>query len=120
EFTFALDEVTGILVRAWGGDDTVVADSSGRAFTDTVPTTFLGGDGDDTLIGSFGAQRLEGGAGADLLDGHRGADTLLGGDGDDTVTWASGDGSDVVVGGAGADRLTADGSDLEESYEVTA
>jgi Ca2+-binding RTX toxin-like protein len=119
EFQFARDEIHKIVVRGFGGDDTIVADHTNGAFTDTEQTGFFGGDGDDTLVGSVGAEILIGDGGDDVIDGQQGADTLDGGAGHDSFGWDPGDGSDVVVGGAGSDELTFNGSGASETYELS-
>lgn len=64
------------LVKAGGGDDTIVA------LTDVL--VLNGQSGDDTLIGSSGNNQLIGGTGDDTLDGGQGNDTMFGGFGSDT------------------------------------
>src|SRR5262245_37792240 len=49
EFSFPRADVARIAVDARGGDDRVRIDESNGLFTDTIPTTLDGGDGDDVL-----------------------------------------------------------------------
>ncbi len=71
-----------------------------------VPSTLLGGDGDDTLAGNEAPQTIDGGAGTDKIAGAQGADVLRGGDGNDSVD--GGEGADQVEGGAGDDLMAGD------------
>jgi hypothetical protein len=74
--------VTGGIHEVLGGagNDLICADSLG--------STLLGGDGNDTLIGGAGNDRLDGGNGNDTLLGGNGADTFIGGPETDTVSYA--------------------------------
>jgi Ca2+-binding RTX toxin-like protein len=82
-----------IVVRASGGDDTVLVDSSGG----TLPrATIKGGDGNDTLRGSAASDIVRGGPGNDLLHQGGGDDTLSGEQGDD-VYRLDADGADALV-----------------------
>ena len=93
--------IRGISIDARGGNDHV--ELSGRI---AIPSSLLGGDGNDTLIGGQGNDTLIGGNGNDRLFGHRGNDRLEGGDGDDRLH--GGDGNDVLLGQAGNDWLHGD------------
>ena len=97
--------VARIVVDARAGDDLVRIDESNGVFTDTIPTTLDGGDGDDNLAGGTGVEKLRGGAGNDTIDGNGGNDVALMGSGDDTFVWDPGDGSDTVEGQTGTDTM---------------
>jgi Ca2+-binding RTX toxin-like protein len=71
-----------------------------------LPSTIVGGAGNDTLIGGQAADSLSGGAGNDLLGGFIGDDTLDGDLGRDTL--AGNAGNDLLRGGNGHDRILAD------------
>src|SRR5581483_9635367 len=107
----------GLTIDAGAGDDRV--DASQLA-SDAIALTAIGGAGDDTILGSAGADRLVGGDGNDVVDGNQGADLALLGAGDDLFIWDPGDGSDVVEGQDGADRMTFNGSNASERFEVSA
>ncbi|HVT89050.1 MAG TPA: hypothetical protein VHD56_09380 [Tepidisphaeraceae bacterium] len=72
--------INGISVNAGDGNDHVVIAKNVR-----LPTTLLGGAGDDTLEGGTSSDSLDGGAGDDVLFGGHGAadDQLDGGTGND-------------------------------------
>jgi Ca2+-binding RTX toxin-like protein len=116
--TFPIASFSKIQVNAGGGDDRVAIDEGNGVFTDTIPTTVNGGDGDDTLVGGTGAETLNGDAGNDLIDPNRGNDTANGGPGDDNFTWDPGDGSDTDEGGDGNDALNFDGANVNEKFTV--
>jgi Ca2+-binding RTX toxin-like protein len=97
--SFRASSVTAIHVDAGDGDDSVIL---GRR---SVPSTLLGGDGNDTLSGGNGNDRIFGGAGDDYMFGRDGDDTL---DGDA--------GADLFLGGNGRD--TADYSNRSENLFV--
>jgi Ca2+-binding RTX toxin-like protein len=118
--TFPRSAVSKITIDLQAGDDFARIDEINGIFTDTIPTTISGGDGNDTLIGGSGAETLIGGAGNDTIFGKRGADTALMGDGDDAFIWDPGDGSDVVEGQAGVDTLRFDGANVGEHFDLSA
>jgi ELWxxDGT repeat protein len=95
--TYNAASISGILIRAADGNDTVtLLGAINRATVD-------GGSGDDTLVG---------GSGNDLLDGEDGGDSLVGGGGDDTLLGGDtgfiiGSLVDTLDGGTGNDRLYA-------------
>jgi len=120
EFAFARSRFTAVVVEGREGNDTLIADESLGAFTDTERTTLSGESGDDSLIGAHFSEQLLGGTGNDVLDGGTQADRVDGGDGADVVLWSPGGGSDVVVGGAGSDRLQFSGANIAEAIGVTA
>jgi Ca2+-binding RTX toxin-like protein len=120
DFSFARDQLLAINVRAGAGDDSVRVDDANGAFTDALPTTIAGGDGDDSLNGGLGAETFRGNAGNDAVDGNRGNDTAYLGDGDDTFPWDPGEGNDVIEGGAGEDRMPFNGAAAGETVTLTA
>jgi Ca2+-binding RTX toxin-like protein len=111
-----------------GSSENVVLDANGGAdsFSATgnlaalVKITVDGGAGNDTLLGSNGADVLLGGDGDDVVDGNQGDDVGLLGAGDDTFRWDPGDGSDTVEGQDGADTMLFNGSNVSETFEVSA
>jgi len=120
DFSFKRKHIRRIAVDARAGDDLVRIDEANGVFTDTIPTTFGGGAGNDTLSGGSGAERLLGGDGNDTIDGNKGNDLALLGAGDDTFAWDPGDGSDTVEGQAGNDRMVFNGANLAEKFDLSA
>ena len=120
DFQVKRDRVKRIAVDARAGDDLVRIDEANGAFTDTIPTTIDGGDGNDNLAGGAGAETLLGGYGRDSIDGNRGNDLALMGAGDDTFVWDPGDGSDTVEGQAGTDTMLFNGANIAERIDVSA
>src|SRR6266511_1385337 len=133
DFSFARDRVATIAVDAAAGDDLVRIDESNGVFTDSIPTTIDGGDGNDTIAGGKGAETLLGGDGNDSIDGNGGNDLALLGAGDDTFVWDPGDGSGTDVtsvnvdlaatlGGASGDGETdsvvVDGANGDDTINV--
>jgi Ca2+-binding RTX toxin-like protein len=122
---FSAASITSIQISAGSGNDHVTSDPG-----ITVPTTILGGPGNDSLVGGGGGDFLSGAGGNDTMDGGLGADTMFGGSGIDTVTYASrtnpvtvtiddasndgeagekddvGSGVENVIGGSGDDNIT--------------
>src|SRR5512132_4675771 len=70
DFSFNRNKITKINVDARAGDDLVRIDDSNGAFTDAIPTTVDGGDGNDTIAGGKGNELLLGGEGNDSIDGN--------------------------------------------------
>src|SRR6266581_2822069 len=120
DFSFERARVAKIAVDAAEGDDSVRIDESNGVFTDSIPTTIAGGDGNDNLAGGSGAETLLGGDGNDAIDGNGGNDLALLGAGDDTFVWDPGDGSDTVEGQAGADTMLFNGANVSEQVDVSA
>ena len=120
DFQFARADVTAISVDAGAGDDLLRIDDSNGSFTDTIPTTINGGDGNDTLIGGSGAETLIGGDGNDTISGGKGNDLALMGAGDDTFVWNPGDGSDTVEGQDGSDTMLFNGANVAEHVDLSA
>src|SRR5262249_24988411 len=98
DFSFERTSVAKIAVDGRGGDDLISIDEKNGAFTDSIPTTLDGGDGNDTIAGGKGIETLLGDGGNDTIDGNGGNDLAQLGSGDDTFVWDPGDGSDVVEG----------------------
>jgi Ca2+-binding RTX toxin-like protein len=119
-FGFPRADIASIAVDARRGDDLVRIDDGNGTFTDSIPTTLDGGDGNDTLAGGQGAETLLGGDGNDTLDGNKGNDRAAMGAGDDTFVWDPGDGSDTIEGQEGADTMVFNGADLSEKIDVSA
>ena len=115
-----LESVAAIAVDARGGDDLVRVDESNGAFTNTIPTTIAGGDGNDTLFGGSGAELLLGGPGNDSIDGNGGNDAADLGPGDDTFVWDPGDGSDTIEGQDGNDTMVFNGAAAAEQVDLSA
>jgi Ca2+-binding RTX toxin-like protein len=120
DFSVHLEPVDAITVDARAGDDTVRIDDSNGAFTNTIPTSIAGGDGNDTLLGGSGRELLLGGAGNDAVDGNGGNDVSDLGAGDDTFVWDPGDGSDTVEGRDGSDTLVFNGAAGSEQVTLSA
>ena len=71
----------------------------------SLPSTILGGPGNDTLDGTGDKDVINGEDGNDSITAEGGEDTITGGAGDDSID--AGDGADVLHGGAGTDTLKA-------------
>jgi Ca2+-binding RTX toxin-like protein len=120
DFSFKREKITKIAVDTRAGDDLVRIDEGNGVFTDAIPTTIDGGEGNDTISGGQGAETLIGGAGNDSIDGNGGNDLARLGAGDDTFVWDPGDGSDTVEGRAGADTLRFNGAGVAEKIDLSA
>src|SRR5215471_10113304 len=119
DFDFHRARLQQISLDARGGDDVVRIDDTNGTFTDTIPTTLDGGDGNDTLIGGAGAETLLGGNGNDSIDGGKGNDIARMGAGDDTFTWTPGEGSDSIDGDAGNDTMLFVGANVAEQVTLS-
>jgi Ca2+-binding RTX toxin-like protein len=120
DFSFDRTRVAAIAADARASDDLVRVDESNGVFTDSIPTTLDGGDGDDNLSGGSGAERLVGGDGNDSIDGNGGNDLAPLGAGDDTFIWDPGDGSDTVEGQDGTDTMLFNGANGAEQVDLSA
>jgi Ca2+-binding RTX toxin-like protein len=120
DFSFARERVARITIDAGAGDDLVRIDESNGAFTDSIPTTLGGGDGNDTIAGGKGVETLLGGNGNDSIDGNGGNDLALLGAGNDTFIWDPGDGSDTIEGQDGSDTMRFNGANVAERVALSA
>jgi Ca2+-binding RTX toxin-like protein len=120
DFSVDRSKVTKIVVNAKGGNDAVRIDESNGPFTDTIPTTIDGGNGNDSIAGGKGIETLLGGRGNDSIDGNGGNDRSALGAGNDTFIWDPGDGSDSVEGQSGADTMVFNGANAAETVDVSA
>lgn len=125
---FTADDISRILIIADMGNNTIgIDDGLG------IPTTILGGDGNDTIAGSGGGgdhdlnwtsarggndhitgggaggyDIIDAGAGDDLVQGSAERETIQGGGGHDAVF--GGGGSDSIDGGDGNDLIDGQGA----------
>ena len=120
DFTAVRGEVRAISVAMGNGRDSVRIDDANGTFTDSIPTTISGGNGNDSLNGGQGAETLKGGNGDDSVDGGKGSDTALLGRGDDSFRWDPGEGSDVIEGQAGTDTMVFNGAPGDEVVQMSA
>ena len=93
DFSFARGDVREISIRMGNGRDSVRIDDSNGSFTDTIPTTISGGNGNDR---------------AAL------------GRGDDTFRWDPGEGSDAIEGESGSDTMVFNGAAIADTVTMTA
>ncbi|HET8821639.1 MAG TPA: hypothetical protein VFM57_08835 [Thermoleophilaceae bacterium] len=119
DFSFARGDVDAIQIRMGNGRDSVRIDDANGAFTDAIPATIAGGNGDDTLGGGLGVETFSGGNGDDFVDGGRGNDRADLGRGDDTFQWDPGEGSDSIEGQSGSDRMLFNGAQGPGAETVT-
>jgi Ca2+-binding RTX toxin-like protein len=125
DFSFARSALIAINVKTGDGNDSVRIDDANGAFTDSIPTTIAGGDGNDTLEGgqvqvAAENETFRGGSGNDLIDGGKGNDTAHLGAGNDTFRWDNGEGSDVIEGQDGSDTMVFNGAAIAENVTMTA
>jgi hypothetical protein len=121
DFSFARNDVDAISIRMGNGRDRVRIDDSNGSFTDSIPTTIAGGNGDDTLEGGQGVETFRGGNGDDFVDGGKGNDRADLGRGDDTFRWDPGEGSDAIDGESGRDTMVFNGaSNVPETVTMSA
>jgi hypothetical protein len=120
DFSFDRSTIARITVDAGAGNDLVRIDEANGAFTDSIPTTINGGDGNDTIAGGKGIETLLGGRGNDSIDGNGDNDLGVLGAGNDTFVWDPGDGSDTVEGQAGTDTMVFNGANIAERVALSA
>ena len=121
DFSFARNDVDAISIRMGNGRDHVRIDDSNGSFTDSIPTTIAGGNGNDTLEGGQGVETFRGGNGDDFVDGGKGNDRADLGRGDDTFRWDPGEGSDTIEGESGRDTMVFNGaSNVPETVTMSA
>ena len=122
--SFAAADVSAIKINMGEGSDSARIDDANGTFTNSIPTTIIGGDGRDSLNGGLaigsGAERFKGGKGADTVVGGKGNDIGILGGGNDTFRWDPGDGSDVIEGQKGRDTMLFNGASLAENITMTA
>ena len=102
--------VKQINIIGGAGPDYIYVDSS-----ITIPTSILGGAGNDSIRAGGGRNTINGGEGDDWISGRGTYNIIYGGDGDDTLLGGPGNnfidggaGDDSIVGGAGNDTLIGD------------
>jgi Ca2+-binding RTX toxin-like protein len=125
DFSIARGDVSAIKVKMGDGNDSARIDDANGAFTNTIPTTIAGGDGNDTLEGgqtqvAAENETFKGGDGNDLVDGGKGNDTAYLGAGNDTFRWDNGEGSDVIEGQDGIDTMQFNGSTGTDTATMSA
>ena len=130
--SYKSSDVRAITFAGYAGDDfftnntAIPSTALGGAGNDKLrggsgKDTLMGGDGNDKLQGNKGDDTLQGAAGNDTEIGGAGIDTLYGGLGDDSLSGAAGDdklnggsGDDWLEGGAGDDSASGDdGNDVQ-------
>jgi Ca2+-binding RTX toxin-like protein len=116
-FSIDIGTSENLVLNANGGDDSFSA--TGNLAT-LIQITVDGGAGNDSLLGSNGADLLLGGDGNDFIDGQQGNDAIYMGAGNDVFQWDPGDGSDIVEGQDGLDTMIFNGSNIAESFDVSA
>jgi Ca2+-binding RTX toxin-like protein len=120
DFSFMRGDVGAISVTMGNGRDSVRIDDGNGSFTDAIPTTIAGGNGDDSLNGGQGVEAFRGGNGDDQIDGGRGNDRADLGRGDDIFVWDPGEGSDAIEGQSGTDTMVFNGAAANEDVTLSA
>jgi RTX calcium-binding nonapeptide repeat (4 copies) len=125
DFSFDRGDLEAIKVKMGDGNDSAEIDDANGAFTNTIPTTISGGDGNDSLEGgetqvAAENETFKGGDGNDLVDGGKGNDTAYLGSGNDTFRWDNGEGSDVIEGQDGTDTMVFNGAPGAENVTMSA
>jgi hypothetical protein len=115
DFAFERRDVQAINVKMGDGNDSARIDDRNGAFTNTIPTTIAGGEGNDSLAGGQAQvapenEAFRGGDGDDAVDGGKGNDAASLGAGADTFVWDNGEGSDRIEGQDGADTMVFNGA----------
>jgi Ca2+-binding RTX toxin-like protein len=123
--SFDRARVHAIKVKMGDGNDSARIDDANGAFTNSIPTTIAGGDGNDSLEGgqvqvAAENETFNGGDGNDSVDGGKGNDIADLGDGNDTFRWDNGEGSDVIEGQDGSDTMVFNGAAASENVTLTA
>jgi len=124
DFSFDRADVDAIRVKMGDGSDRARIDDSNGAFTNTIPTTLSGGDGNDTLEGgqtqvAAENETFRAGDGNDLVDGGKGNDTAYLGSGNDTFRWDNGEGSDTIEGQDGTDTMVFNGAPGTDTVTIS-
>jgi hypothetical protein len=125
DFSFDRDDVHATKVQMGDGNDSARVDDANGAFTDSIPTTIAGGDGDDSLEGGQVVagvpenETFKAGDGNDTVDGGKGNDTAHLGGGNDTFRWDPGEGSDVIEGQDGSDTMLFNGAGAPAVENIT-
>lgn len=88
------DQLVGVLVDSGGGADRVEQNTA-------LPSTLIGGDGNDTIRGGDGVDSLSGGEGDDLLHWSVEKNYFEGGSGIDTVDYSLSKDGINLIGDAG-------------------
>ncbi len=123
QITITDDDVISGIATLLGsnGDDTLLGSEiadfiNGGAGNDLIRA----GDGPDSVLGGGGKDTLDGEAGDDTLDGQAGDDSLIGGDGLDTFLFGGlGSGNDTGDGGDGLNTISAIGTSLADTLNVS-
>jgi hypothetical protein len=125
DFSFARGDLAAIMVSTGDGDDSARIDDANGAFTNAIPTTIAGGDGNDSLEGgqlqvAAENETFRGDGGDDAVDAGKGNDTAYLGGGNDTFRWDNGEGSDAIEGQGGSDTMLFNGAAASEIVSLTA
>src|SRR5215211_845573 len=115
-FSFARSDLRAIDVKMGDGNDSARIDDANGVFTDLIPTTIAGGDGDDSLKGGQTQVAAEN----ETFKGGDGNDSAYLGDGSDSFRWDNGEGSDVIEGQDGSDTMVFNGAAASETVTMTA
>ena len=100
--TFNASDISRVFFVGNAGNDTL------SNFTN-IPSSFFGGNGNDTLNGGSNDDSLNGGAGADVLFGGNGNDQLIGSSGNDDLR--GGEGNDRIFGSSDVNTIFGDAGD---------
>jgi Ca2+-binding RTX toxin-like protein len=125
DFSFDRGALAAIKVKMGDGEDSARIDDANGAFTNSIPATIAGGDGNDSLEGgqvqvAAENEKYKGGDGNDSVDGGKGNDTASLGAGNDTFRWDNGEGSDVIEGQDGTDTMLFNGAAVAENVTMSA